>query len=161
MVTYAIGDIQGCARTFAALLDRVNFEPARDELWLTGDLVNRGPRSLAVLRHVVALSGQLAGRLVSVLGNHDLHLLARAAGVTHARRGDTLDEILAAPDRDALLHWLRHRPLLHCALPERTPPDLPESAGPASSRIRGHVLVHAGLHPAWSGACAARLAAEV
>lgn len=127
MAVYAIGDIQGCHREFAALLDGIGFDPAGDRLWLTGDLVNRGPDSLAVLRSVRAL-GPAA---TVVLGNHDLHLLARAAGVGPARSEPGLDAVLAAPDRDELLGWLATRPLLH-----RDP-------------ALGWTLLHAGLPPQW------------
>jgi bis(5'-nucleosyl)-tetraphosphatase (symmetrical) len=118
--------VQGCALTLERLLGRVAFDPARDRLWFVGDLVNRGPRSLDVLRRVRALGD----RAVVVLGNHDLHLLARAAGVAGRKSRETLAEVLAAPDRDALLAWLRTRPLLH--------------------REDGFVLVHAGLRPEWT-----------
>ena len=107
MALYAIGDIQGCHAEFCELLTLIGFSPARDRLWLTGDLVNRGPDSLAVLREVKAL-GDAA---VTVLGNHDLHLLTVAAGHRAPHRDDTLAPILAAPDRDELLDWLARRPL--------------------------------------------------
>jgi bis(5'-nucleosyl)-tetraphosphatase (symmetrical) len=136
MATYAIGDVQGCATTLERLLGRIGFS-ARDRLWLAGDLVNRGPRSLDVLR----LIHGLGARAVVVLGNHDLHLLGRAAGVTEAKRRDTLDEVLAAPDRATLLDWLRARPILH-------------REGP-------HVLVHAGLLPRWTVEEALERAAEI
>jgi bis(5'-nucleosyl)-tetraphosphatase (symmetrical) len=140
MATYAIGDLQGCYDEFRALLDRLDFDPARDRLWLVGDLVNRGPGSLAVLRFVRSL-GDAA---ITVLGNHDLHLLAVAAASGRGRkRGDTLDEVLSAPDRDELLHWLQWRPLLH--------------ADPALDCT----LVHAGLPPQWDVALAAACAREV
>jgi bis(5'-nucleosyl)-tetraphosphatase (symmetrical) len=140
VAVYAIGDLQGCHDEFRTLLDRLRFEPARDRLWLTGDLVNRGPGSLACLRYVRSL-GDAA---VTVLGNHDLHLLAVAAGAGRATRaGDTLDDVLAAPDREELLDWLRRRPLLH---------DDP---------ALGWTLVHAGLPPQWSVADAAGCAREV
>lgn len=126
MATYAIGDIHGCWATLEGLLERIRFSSGRDRLWLVGDLVNRGPRSLAVLRWARGLGD---GAVV-VLGNHDLHLLARAAGVAERRRRDTLEEVLAAPDRGELLAWLASRPLLH--------------------REGGRVLVHAGLLPGWS-----------
>ncbi len=170
MVTYVVGDIQGCDATLGRLLERLPLEPARDSLWFTGDLVNRGPRSLAALRRVVALSGRLGERCVTVLGNHDLHLLARAAGLTKARRGDTLEELLAAPDRDELLHWLRRQPLLHrqvlpCAPGKRDADAHDAASGSPAPLAAGHaiefVLVHAGLHPHWSVAHAARLAGEV
>lgn len=125
MATYAIGDVQGCDRTLGRLLTRVDFDPARDRLWFVGDLVNRGPDSLAVLRRLRALGD----RAVAVLGNHDLHLLARADG-RRGRRLDTLEAVLAAPDAAELVAWLRARPLLH-------------REGP-------HLMVHAGLHPSWS-----------
>jgi bis(5'-nucleosyl)-tetraphosphatase (symmetrical) len=136
MATYAIGDVHGCFATLAALLARIGFAPRRDRLWMVGDLVNRGPRSLEVLRW----AAELDDALVAVLGNHDLHLLARAAGVAERKRRDTLDAVLAAPDRDPLLAWLRRRPLLH--------------------REGDQVLVHAGLLPEWSVAQAERLARE-
>jgi bis(5'-nucleosyl)-tetraphosphatase (symmetrical) len=141
MVTYAIGDIQGCERTLQRLLAHLRLDESADELWLVGDLVNRGPRSLAVLRWARAQADRMGARFACVLGNHELHLLAHAAGLEKPRKGDTLDEVLAAPDRDELLDWLRHRPLLH-------------RRGP-------HVLVHAGLHPQWSIPRAVELADEV
>ncbi|MCP9454970.1 MAG: fructose-bisphosphatase class III, partial [Nitrospira sp.] len=109
MATYAIGDIQGCFRSLQALLGKVAFHPAVDRLWLVGDLVNRGPQSLEVLRylHDIGSSAQI------VLGNHDLFLLAVAEGVLPLRHQDTIGEVLAAPDRERLLSWLRHRPLHH------------------------------------------------
>ena len=140
MAVYAIGDIQGCYDEFMRLLERLAFDPAHDKLWLAGDLVNRGPHSLEVLRFVKGLGR----RAVTVLGNHDLHLLALSAGNTrHQSRDHTLDAILAAPDRDELLHWLRHRPLMH------------------RSRKRGYALVHAGLPPQWDTTEALARAAEV
>ena len=137
MSTYAIGDVQGCYDELRTLLDRLAFDPARDTLWLVGDLVNRGPRSLETLRFVRGLGD----RAVTVLGNHDLHLLVVAAGVRKPHRGDTLDAILNAPDRDELLAWLRSRKLMHAA--------------------EGYALVHAGLLPQWSIARALGLAQEV
>ena len=137
MARYGIGDLQGCKASLDRLLERIEFRPGTDHLWLVGDLVNRGPRSLDVLRW----ARDLGDAATVVLGNHDLHLLARAAGVAAAKKRDTLDEVLAAPDRDELLDWLRHRPLLHAE--------------------DGFVLVHAGLHPAWSVAQAALLAGEL
>jgi bis(5'-nucleosyl)-tetraphosphatase (symmetrical) len=134
MATYALGDIHGCFRTLERLLRRIAFDPPRDRLWNTGDLVNRGPHSLEVLRWARALGD----RLTVVLGNHDLHLLARAAGLARAKPRDTLEEVLAAPDRDELLAWLRARPLLHAE--------------------NGRVLVHAGLLSAWTVAEAQALA---
>jgi len=109
MATYAVGDLQGCLDPLRALLDEARFDPAEDRLWLVGDLVNRGPASLETLRFLRAL-GDAA---VTVLGNHDLHLLAVVLGGHTPRRKDTLDEILAAPDLDALVDWLRTRHLVH------------------------------------------------
>jgi bis(5'-nucleosyl)-tetraphosphatase (symmetrical) len=137
MATYAIGDVHGYYATLRRLVDRLRFDPAGDRLWFVGDLVNRGPASLEVLRWVAGLGDGA----VTVLGNHDLHLLARALGIAEARRRDTLDSILGAPDCDDLLLWLRNRPLVH--------------------REAGFLLVHAGLFPAWSAAKAERLAREV
>ena len=137
MAIYAVGDIQGCYTELVQLLEKINFDQAADTLWLVGDLVNRGPDSLAVLRLVKSL-GDAA---ITVLGNHDLHLLAVANGEGKLHRGDTLDEILAAPDRHELLTWLRHQRLLH---------------------VEGDfVLVHAGLLPGWTVEQAASLAHEV
>jgi bis(5'-nucleosyl)-tetraphosphatase (symmetrical) len=135
--TYAIGDVQGCFDTLQALLKRVAFDPARDRVWLAGDLVNRGPKSLEVLRWARAHEGAVT----AVLGNHDLHLLAVAAGARGKKHRDTIDEVLGAPDAGDLLDWLRRRPLLH--------------------REGGRVMVHAGLHRDWSADDAATLAAEV
>jgi bis(5'-nucleosyl)-tetraphosphatase (symmetrical) len=137
MATYAIGDVHGCFATLQALLARIAYSPGDDRLWLVGDLVNRGPQSLAVLRWA---ADQGDDRLVVTLGNHDLHLLARAAGVAERKRRDTLDAVLNAPDRDELLAWLRRRPLLH--------------------REGETLLVHAGLFPQWSVEEAEGLARE-
>ena len=109
MTIYAIGDLQGCARAFDALLETISFRPSRDHLWLTGDLVNRGPDSLGILRRVVSLQENVT----SVLGNHDLHLLALVAGVRETEPGDTCQAILDAPDAQELLDWLRHCPLAY------------------------------------------------
>ncbi len=137
MATYAIGDIQGCLFEFQRLLESFHFDPAQDRLWLVGDLVNRGPDSLQVLRLVKSL-GKSA---ITVLGNHDLHLLAVAAGVAQLHRSDTLDEILMAPDRDDLLNWLRHQRLMFAE--------------------GDFLLVHAGLLPQWNVKQALGLAQEV
>jgi len=137
MATYAIGDIQGCGTEFQQLLELMRFDPAQDRLWLVGDLVNRGPDSLQVLRLVKSLGDSA----ITVLGNHDLHLLAVAEGAAELHRSDTLDEVLNAPDRDELLYWLRSQRLLHVE--------------------DGYVLVHAGLLPQWTVAQAASLAREV
>lgn len=139
MATFAVGDLQGCYDDLQRLLERINFDPAEDRLWFTGDLVNRGPQSLASLRFVKSLG---AGA-VTVLGNHDLHLLAVAADTAPLRKSDTLDEVLAAPDREELLDWLRHRPLLH------HDPEL------------GYALIHAGLPPQWDLALAKDCATEL
>ncbi len=136
MATYAIGDIQGCYRTLRRLLERIEFDSARDRLWLVGDIVNRGPRSLQALRWAKSLGD----RADIVLGNHDLHLLAAAYGVRRLKPRDTLDEILEAPDREELIEWLRRLPLLH--------------------RQGDSILVHAGLLPAWTWTQAASLAHE-
>ena len=137
MATYAIGDVQGCHGELRQLLETVGFDRARDRLWFVGDLVNRGPESLAVLRFV----RDLGSAAITVLGNHDLHLLTFAAGLAKPRPDDTLDEVLAAPDRDELMQWLRGLPMIHV-----------EGA---------HVLVHAGLLPQWNVARAQALAREV
>jgi len=137
MATYAIGDIQGCYEELRGLVESIAFDPAADRLWLVGDLVNRGPRSLEVLRYVKALGD----RAVVVLGNHDLHLVMQAEGYGRANAEDTLEPILAAPDRDDLLSWLRSRPLFH---------------------VEGeYAMVHAGLLPSWSVAQASELSEEV
>ena len=137
MATYAIGDVQGCYDELMALLSRIRFDAARDRLWLVGDLVNRGPRSLDVLRFVRGLGD----RAVVVLGNHDLHLVAQFEGFERARADDTFRDVLDAPDARDLVDWLRRRPMLH-------------SEG-------GWTMVHAGLLPVWSVGRAAALAREV
>lgn len=139
MATYAIGDIQGCYDELRRLLDKIDFDPTKDKLWCVGDLVNRGPDSLAVLRWIKALGE----RAIVVLGNHDLHLLAVALGGARLSKKDTLNAILTAPDRDELLHWLRHRPLLH------------------HSEKKGFTLIHAGLPPQWDLAQAQACAQEL
>jgi bis(5'-nucleosyl)-tetraphosphatase (symmetrical) len=146
MARWAIGDIQGCGEELEELLDRIAFASSRDRLWLVGDLVNRGPRSLQVLRRIRGL-GDAA---VCVLGNHDLHLLAVALTGARQRRSDTLSEVLAAPDRDSLIEWLLHRPLAVCA-----------AAGGAPERAGADLLLHAGLVPQWSIDETLALAAEV
>jgi bis(5'-nucleosyl)-tetraphosphatase (symmetrical) len=137
MATYAIGDIQGCFEALQRMLDLVGFEPTEDTLWFVGDIVNRGPDSLAALRFIK----DLGERAVTVLGNHDLHLLTVAAGYAHLHRGDTLQDILDAPDREDLLQWLRTRKLMHAQ--------------------DGWAMVHAGLLPQWSVGRALELAREV
>jgi bis(5'-nucleosyl)-tetraphosphatase (symmetrical) len=136
MATYAIGDIHGCFRTLEALLSRIGAGGPEDRLWLVGDLVNRGPRSLDTLRWAV----ERDHRLEVVLGNHDLNAVAVAAGLRESKPTDTLEELLRAPDRDDLLGWLRRRPLIVRADP--------------------WWMVHAGLLPAWSPEEAERLARE-
>ena len=127
MATYAIGDIQGCYRDFRNLLDRLDFDPKKDKLWLAGDMVNRGPDSLAVLR----FARKLGDRAVCVLGNHDLHLLAVSQGNLKHYKDALLESVLLARDREEILDWLRHRPLLHYSEKKR------------------FALVHAGLPPQW------------
>ncbi len=143
MAVYGIGDVQGCVVPLEELLERIRFEPGRDRLWLTGDLVNRGRHSLETLR----LVRRLGRDAVTVLGNHDLHLLAVAAGIKTPRPCDTLAPILRAPDRDELLHWLRHRPLVYW--------DKGAESGAKS------LLVHAGICPGWRRKQVARFAAEI
>ena len=109
MSTYAIGDLQGCFLSLKALLKRIGFDTTQDQLWLVGDLVNRGPGSLECLRYI----SRLGEHATVVLGNHDLHLLAVAEGVSKQGKRDTIQQILDAPDRDALLDWLRHQKLVH------------------------------------------------
>src|SRR5258708_30178490 len=111
MATYAIGDVQGSFDELQALLGAFGFDRAKDSLWFVGDLVNRGPASLATLRFV----RDLGDRALTVLGNHDLHLLALAQGSVKARADDTLGDVIAAPDRHGLLDWLRHRTIAHVA----------------------------------------------
>ena len=137
MATYAIGDIQGCFHSFQSLLKKIQFNPALDNLWLVGDLINRGSGSLEVLRWVFDHQSSI----VSVLGNHDLHTLVVAEGFVNAHRSDTIQPLLDAPDADTLLSWLRHQPLLHFA--------------------NDHLMVHAGLLPAWTASQAQLLAQEV
>jgi bis(5'-nucleosyl)-tetraphosphatase (symmetrical) len=140
MSTYAIGDIQGCFNELQHLLEVIRFDPCQDVLWFTGDLVNRGPHSLEVLRFIK----QLKERAIVVLGNHDLHLLAVAYGnLEHLKPKDTLTAILQAPDREELLEWLRQRPFLH------HDPSL------------GYSLIHAGLPPQWDLSQACQYAHEV
>lgn len=140
MSTYVVGDLQGCLSPLKDLLERMAFNPASDRLWLTGDLVNRGPESLETLRFLK----QLGNAVRCVLGNHDLHLLAAAAGHGRKHRSDTIADILEAPDRDELIDWLRHQPLAYA---DEAFPDV--------------IMVHAGLLPQWSPKKALKLAAEV
>ncbi|WP_273148884.1 symmetrical bis(5'-nucleosyl)-tetraphosphatase [Methylophaga thiooxydans] len=129
MAVYAIGDVQGCYDELIKMLDHIKFDPAHDQVWLAGDLVNRGPKSVEVLR----FAKQLGASCISVLGNHDLHLLANAAGVVEFHHHmDTIQSVLNAPDCDELMDWLRQQPLFHHDA------DLQFS------------MVHAGLPPEWS-----------
>lgn len=137
MGTIAIGDVQGCYDQLMRLLDKIAFDPARDTLWFVGDLVNRGLQSRAAVRFVKSLGD----RAVTVLGNHDLALLVVAEGVQKAHASDTFGDILAAADREELLHWLRHQKMIHAA--------------------EGYAMVHAGLLPQWSIAQALALGHEV
>ena len=137
MAIYAIGDIQGCFEPLQALLERIGFQPTRAQLWVVGDLVTRGPRSLECLR----LARDLGDSARVVLGNHDLHLLAVAQGVTAPRPKDTLEAVLAAADCAELVEWLRNRPLLH--------------------HEHGYTLVHAGIAPQWDLATATSRAREL
>jgi bis(5'-nucleosyl)-tetraphosphatase (symmetrical) len=137
MATYAIGDIQGCFDELQGLLKKFQFKKNEDKLWFVGDLVNRGPKSLEVLRFV----RDLGDRAVVVLGNHDLHLVTQHEGFERSRKDDTLDEVLEAPDAQELVDWLRTRPMMHVA--------------------EGYAMLHAGLLPQWSIEKARKLAAEV
>lgn len=137
MATYAIGDIQGCFNSLRQLLDRISFTPAVDRLWLVGDLVNRGPDSLATLRYIK----DLGTSVYPVLGNHDLFLLAAAEGIVALRPKDTIHDVLAAEDQTDLVNWLRRRPLHH--------------------REDGFMMVHAGLLPQWTIEEAVEYAREV
>lgn len=139
MATYAVGDLQGCLKPLQCLLERVTFDPAHDQLWLVGDLVNRGPESLATLRFLYSIRHALT----CVLGNHDLHLLAVAQNIERLKKADTLREIIEAPDAAELLGWLRQQKLLHY------------------DEARNTVLVHAGIPPQWNLAKALKRAAEV
>ncbi len=138
MALYAIGDVQGCNTELGELFAAINFSADRDRVWFVGDLVNRGPESLQVLRRIRSLG---AAATVT-LGNHDLHLLAVAMGHARQRSDDTLDDVLAAPDRDALLGWLLERPLLY------------------EDEELNLALLHAGLPPQWDIATARRCARE-
>ncbi|MCE2559394.1 MAG: metallophosphoesterase [Acidobacteria bacterium] len=134
MATWAIGDVHGCFRTLEALIGRIGLDVRRDRLWMVGDLVNRGPRSLDVLRWARARDDEMGDRFQVVLGNHDLHLIARYLGIATARQSDTLEEVLRATDGPDLVEWLRLCPFVHF---ERIGDD-------------DFALVHAGLRPGWS-----------
>jgi bis(5'-nucleosyl)-tetraphosphatase (symmetrical) len=137
VATYAIGDVQGCFDELQLLLERVSFQRMKDTLWFVGDLVNRGPKSLETLRFVRALGR----RAVSVLGNHDLHLVTQHEGFERRRKDDTFDDVLHAPDAKELVGWLRTRPMMHME--------------------GGWAMVHAGLLPQWTVERALALAKEV
>lgn len=137
MATYAIGDVQGCFDELEALLSHIGFQRGRDRLWFVGDLVNRGPKSLEVLRFVRSLEADAT----SVLGNHDLHLITQYEGFERKRKDDTFTDVLGAPDARELIDWLRSRPLMHAE--------------------GNWAMVHAGLLPNWSIAKALSLAKEV
>ncbi|MFT5711592.1 MAG: bis(5'-nucleosyl)-tetraphosphatase (symmetrical) [Halioglobus sp.] len=137
MSTYVVGDIQGCLKPLKCLLKEVDFNPEKDILWSAGDIVNRGPKCLKTLRFLY----KMRKSLIVVLGNHDLHLLAVAAGVREPSRSDTLDKILKAPDKDKLLNWLVKQPLIH--------------------HEHDYTLVHAGIPPQWSLDDALRYGNEV
>ncbi|MCH9694332.1 MAG: symmetrical bis(5'-nucleosyl)-tetraphosphatase [Gammaproteobacteria bacterium] len=140
MAVYAIGDLQGCYDPFRELLDEIDFDPGSDTLWLCGDLVNRGPKSLKTLRFVRSLGNSA----ITVLGNHDLHLLALWAGaVSRGKRFDSLQKLLDASDADELCDWLRNQPLAHY-----------------DARL-DTLLVHAGTHPDWGVKKTLARAAEV
>jgi len=139
MTTYAVGDIQGCLKPLKCLLAEVDFNPSQDTLWAVGDLVNRGPESLETLRYL----DSLGNACISVLGNHDLHLLAASRDASRLKKSDTLLAILKAPDREQLLGNLRQRPLAHYDAGLNT------------------LMVHAGIPPIWSLQQALTLAAEV
>lgn len=128
MSTYAIGDIQGCYQPFRRLLDQIQFDPAKDTLWIAGDLVNRGPQSLEVLRFLFSIRDSV----IAVLGNHDLHLLGVAYANRKPGKQDTLTELLNAPDREVLLSWLRHLKIMH------------------TDTALGYAMVHAGIPPQWT-----------
>jgi bis(5'-nucleosyl)-tetraphosphatase (symmetrical) len=137
MATYAIGDIQGCYYAFQSLLERIGFDVKSDELWLVGDIVNRGSGSLEVLRWCF----QHQEHLKIVLGNHDLHTIAVAHGIRPPNKSDTIQSILDAPDADDLLNWLRHQPLM--------------------VKNNQYMMVHAGLLPQWQAEAAFGYAKEV
>lgn len=137
MATYVVGDVQGCFDSLQALLRRVGFDRSTDQLWLVGDLVNRGPKNLEVLRYL----RELGPAACCVLGNHDLHLLGRAAGVAPKKRLDTIDDVLEAPDCDELIEWLRRQPVTY--------------------RRGDDLMVHAGVLPEWTDQDIDELGAEL
>jgi len=138
MAIYAIGDIQGCYYNLRLLLDKFNFSPEKDKLWLAGDVVNRGPDSLKTIRFIKSLGK----RAITVLGNHDLTLLAIASGHKKTKH-HTLNAILNAPDAEDLIYWLRHQKILH------------------HDNKRGYTMTHAGIYPSWDLKSAQKYANEV
>ena len=139
MAIYAIGDVQGCYSELNRLLEKISFDPAEDQLWFCGDLVNRGPESLQTLQFVKSLGD----RAISVLGNHDLHLLALHHGVEKVRDSSSLQQVLDSPERDELMAWLQALPILHY------------------DELHNALLVHAGIHPEWGLSKALKFASEV
>ncbi len=139
MSTYAIGDIQGCFKELLQLLDEINFDETNDRLWFTGDLVNRGPASLEVLNFVM----KLGGSAITVLGNHDLHLVAIFAGLTKQKEADTLTPVLVSPDKNKLITWIRKQSLMH------------------HDKELNFSIIHAGLPPQWEIDQALQLSSEV
>lgn len=137
MAIYAIGDIQGCYASFRALLKKLNFDPQQDKLWLAGDLVNRGGQSLKTLEYIYSIKDSV----ITVLGNHDLHLIAAFHGKKKLKPSSDLNEILNSPNASKLINWLEQQPLLHSQY--------------------GYTMVHAGIHPKWSLKQAKRYAKEV
>jgi len=136
-MNYLIGDLQGCCDAFERLLERLDFSPSRDRLWLLGDLANRGPATLATLRRLK----DLGDAATCLLGNHDLHLLAVAHEKSKPSKGDTLDDVLEAADREAIVDWLRHQRL--------------------AVHAHGWLMVHAGVVPQWDLATTLALAGEI
>lgn len=139
MSTYAIGDLQGCLEPLKKLLDKISYDPTRDQLWFTGDLINRGPQSLETLRYV----SNLPSNTITVQGNHDLTLLAAYYGYITPSKSDTYQEILSAPDAGSLINWLCQQPLLH------------------HDENLNFMMTHAGLYPLWNLGKAKSLALEV
>jgi len=139
MSTYAIGDLQGCLEPLIRLLDKIAYDPSQDQLWFTGDLINRGPQSLETLRYI----RRLPSNTITVLGNHDLTLLAAYYGFATPNKNDTYQEILSAPDAKDLIHWLCQKPLLH------------------HDENLNFIMTHAGLYPLWDLKKAKLLASEV
>ena len=139
MAIYAIGDVQGCYYALIRLLDRINFDSANDRLWFVGDIINRGPDSLAVVNLIMDMHESA----IVVLGNHDLHLLAVATGVANEKKSDTLQAILSSPEKDKIIDWMRKKPLLHY------------------EEQLNFAMVHAGLMPQWEIQQALEYTAEV